>query len=52
MANMDASNLHPNPVLAKIKAVAEVALNKNQSLRVIKTYDQAVQGYEEDAIEK
>ena len=52
MANMDASNLHPNPVLAKIKAVAEVALNKNQSLRVIKTYDQAVREYEENAIEK
>ena len=52
MANMDASNLHPNPVLAKIKVAVEVALNMNHSLRVIKTYDQAVQEYEEDAIEK
>ena len=47
-ANMDASNFQPNPVLAKIKAVAEVALNKAHGLGVIKTYDQAVQEYEED----
>jgi len=47
-AKMDASNYDPNPVLARIREVAEVALNKAHSLGVIKTYDQAVEEYEED----
>ena len=47
-AKMDASNFQPNPVLAKIREVCEVALNKAHGMGVIKTYDQAVEEYEED----
>ena len=47
-ANMDASNFEPNPVLGKIRDVAQVALNKAHDMGVIKTYDQAVQEYEDD----
>ena len=38
----------PNPTLQKIKLVADVALNKAHEMGIIKTYDQAVQEYEDD----
>merc|ERR1712227_371339 len=47
-ANMDSSNFEPIPVLAKIKSVAEVALNKAHAMGVIKTYEQAVKEDEDD----
>jgi len=47
-ANMDASNFQPIPVLGQIRDVAKVALDKAHELGVIKTYDQAVQEYEDD----
>ena len=47
-ANMDSSNFEPNPTLAKIKSVAEVALNKAHEMGVIKTYEQAVKEDEDD----
>ena len=45
-AKMDASNFQPIPVLAKIREVAEVALEKAHGMGVIKTYEQAVEEYE------
>ena len=47
-AKMDGSNYQPNETLQKIRTVAEVALNKAHEIGVIKTYDQAVQEYEDD----
>ena len=47
-AKMDESNYQPNPTLQKIKLVAEVALQKAHEMGIIKTYDQAVQEYEDD----
>ena len=47
-ANMDSSSYQPNPVLQKIKMVADIALNKAHEMGIIKTYDQAVQEYEDD----
>ena len=47
-ANMDSSNFEPIPELAKIKSVAEVALNKAHAMGVIKTYEQAVKEDEDD----
>jgi len=47
-AKMDGSNYQPNPTLQKIKLVAEVALQKAHEMGIIKTYDQAVQEYEDD----
>ena len=47
-AKMDASNYEPDPILAKIKSVAEVALNNAHSMGIIKTYDQAVKEDEDD----
>ena len=47
-ANMDSSSYQPNPTLQKIKLVADVALNKAHEMGIIKTYDQAVQEYEDD----
>ena len=47
-AKMDGSNHQPNPTLQKIKLVAEVALQKAHEMGIIKTYDQAVQEYEDD----
>ena len=47
-ANMDSSSYQPNPTLQKIKLVAYVALNKAHEMGIIKTYDQAVQEYEDD----
>lgn len=47
-AKMDGSNYQPNPTLQKIKLVAEVALQKAHEMGIIKTYDQAVQEFEDD----
>ena len=47
-ANMDGSSYQPNATLQKIKVVADVALNKAHAMGIIKTYDQAVQEYEDD----
>ena len=47
-AKMDSSNYEPDPVLAKIKDVAEKALNNAHAMGIIKTYDQAVEEYEDD----
>ena len=47
-ANMDGSSYQPNATLQKIKTVADVALNKAHAMGIIKTYDQAVQEYEDD----
>ena len=47
-AKMDGSNYQPNETLQKIRTVVEVALNKAHEIGVIKTYDQAVQEYEDD----
>ena len=47
-AKMDSSNYEPDPVLAKIKGVAEKALNNAHAMGIIKTYDQAVEEYEDD----
>ena len=47
-ANMDSSSYQPNTNLQKIKGVADVALNKAHEMGIIKTYDQAVQEYEDD----
>ena len=47
-AKMDGSNYQPIPALQKIRTVAETALNKAHEIGVIKTYDQAVEEYEDD----
>ena len=47
-AKMDASNYEPDPILAKIKSVAEVALNNAHAMGIIKTYEQAVKEDEDD----
>lgn len=47
-AKMDSSNFEPDPILAKIKGVADIALTHAHQMGIIKTYDQAVQEYEDD----
>jgi tetratricopeptide (TPR) repeat protein len=47
-ANLDLGNAEPNPVLQKIKLIAEHALKQAHELKVIKTYDEGVKEYEED----
>merc|ERR1712066_1134409 len=47
-AKMDSSNFEPDPILAKIKGVADIAPTHAHQMGIIKTYDQAVQEYEDD----
>ena len=47
-AKMDEGSAEPNPVLVKIRGIAEATLARAHEMKVIKTYDEGVKEYEDD----